>query len=127
MLKIKGRYTYKDKEKDNNETTIPGEWTVDELANMISNNHFAMLILKGYDIIDEKTGCKAYYPASALTLYPNETIPKQEGNKIVIPTYFRRNMLAFSGNQENPDELVKVDCLVDLNDEFLYVSIAENE
>lgn len=126
MKKIKGRYTFKDRGEDK-EVSTSGEWTVGELANMISNNHFAILLLKGYDIIDEKTGCKAYYPASALTLYPNETIPKQEGNKIVIPTYFRRNMLAFSGNQENLDELVKVDCLVDLNDDSLYVSISKNE
>lgn len=121
MKKIKGRYI-----DPNKETTTQGEWTVEEIAELVADNHFAMLVITNCEVVNKETGKKINMFTSGLTLYPNETIPREEGNKIVVPTYFKRGIFREDFAPGDSEELVEVDCLVDINSDFLYVSISKN-
>ncbi|PGP20962.1 hypothetical protein COA01_15595 [Bacillus cereus] len=116
MKKIEGRYIAGDGKE-----VQYGKWTVEEIANFVKDNHLAHLHLSGYHINDD------YYPAAALTLFPGESIPTQEGDKILIPACFRRFKLGYMFNKEgNPDDLIPVTCIVNVNDERLFVTISKN-
>ncbi|MCU7667534.1 hypothetical protein [Bacillus thuringiensis] len=115
MKKIQGRYIAGDGKE-----AQYGEWTVKEIANFVKDNHFAHLSLSGYHINDENQY------ASALTLFPGETIPTQEGDRILIPACFRRFKLGYMLSEGNPDDLIPVTCIVNANDERLFVTISKN-
>ncbi|MEJ1517623.1 hypothetical protein R3O67_30880 [Bacillus cereus] len=117
MKKIQGRYI-----AGGGKEAQYGEWTVEEIANFVNDNHFAHLRLSGYHINDENH----YASASALTLFPGESIPTQEGDKILIPACFRRFKLGYMFSDGNPDDLISVTCIVNANDEELFVTISKN-
>lgn len=115
MKKIKGRIVL-----DNDEAEY-GEWTVEEIADFAREGRYQMLLLSGYYLGEKKDG--RYASASALTLFPKETIPVLQGEDIVIPTKFRNHFLPRELQTDNEDDLVSVDCVVSLNDERLFVTI----
>lgn len=113
MYKIKGRYV-----DESGKVASAGAWTVEEIAKLLMNGHQAMLLLSNYFINNKK------YIASALTLFPEESIPVLEGDKILIPASFRRYMLSEEFKDGNPDDLVTVTCVVDISD-MLFITIAK--
>lgn len=116
-MKIKGRYS------EDNMNAEQGEWTVNEIQEFIQNNHHAMLHLSGYHLDTEEF----YAHANALTLFENETEIFEENGKIVIPTYFREYKLPTKYRTGDDDRLVKVNCLINPEDEMLYITIVKND
>lgn len=114
---IKGRYV-NEKQEENE-----GQWSVEEIQQMIQTNHSAMLLLSGY-FIDKK---EHYATASALTLFPSESEIFEKEEFIVVPTYFREYMLPFTYRTGNDEQLVKVNCLIDKNDKRLFITLVKHE
>lgn len=111
MIVITGR-----RSKSNNGTdTVYGEFSVQEIGELIRQGGRGMLSMNEYTI-DGVT-----YTASGLSI-GDETIPVEQDGKIVVPTYFRRYLLAKQPKDADPEELVKVEVVVDPSAD-LYVTI----
>lgn len=117
MIQIEGRYV-----KENDEVEY-GKWSVEEIADFIKNGHFAMISLSGYYL--GKKMKNRYASASALTLFPEETILFSQESDIIIPTFFRNMYLPYEMRTENEDELVPVNCIVESNDKNLFITITK--
>lgn len=116
-MNIKGRYVQESKE------TTQGEWSVEQIQQMIQQNHSAMLHLSGY-YIDSKEN---YAKANGLTLFPNESEIFEQDGFIVVPTYFREYKLPSSYRTGNDEQLVKVNCLIDKQDKYLTITLVKHE
>jgi hypothetical protein len=118
MIKIQGRYS------EDNMNTTPGEWTVEEVTELLKNGHRGMLsfmsVFGGYEIEGHT------YSASALSVGDDSLIYEKDG-KIVVPTYFQRRMLVGYRDSGNPEEKVKVDVVIDAKENPLYITIVKDQ
>lgn len=121
MLKIAGRIQKSSKKNDEEN----GEWSVEELASFIKEGYFVLLSLEGYFLSEKKE--EFYATASMLTLYPNETVPYEKDDNIIVPTYFRNMYLPFELREGEEDELTAVDCIIPMTDSRLHATISKPE
>lgn len=119
-MNIQGRYS-----KHNDFTRTEGSWSIPELQQLLQNEHRANLELSGYYINDANED--NYEHASMLSLFPNETKIFEKDGYICITAHFREYKLPYAYRSGNDEKLVPVTCLIDPNDENLYVTITKIE
>lgn len=114
-IKIQGRYSSDNINKE------PKEWTAEEITALLKDNHVGMISFQKVFGTYEIDGVN--YPANALSIGDESLVYERDG-KIVVPTYFTRNLLV---NQQglDPHERVKVDVIFDTEKHPLEVTIVK--
>lgn len=88
---------------------VEKQCTAEEITNLIKEGHFGSIIFESFFGSYEIDGVD--YTANSLSIGDDTFVYEQNG-KIIIPTYFRRGVLANQQGQD-PNEKIMVDAIID--------------